>query len=273
LGFFEPIGRRRKRGVEASINAQWTSLRYGRSHFLERSAFIPHPLASGHPPWLPSPGDRLSSLLPCSCSSSRPSPMQSLPREPRTRRSPRFSTAGSRGARGRPDRSGARARRGRERAPAWRRKVPRASSRTSLASAGSGARWTLRSVPRWRRTFHSMTCPVAVLASLTTNTHIGPNSAVRKMKTLTTAQGRKIYGSKFWNIDDMTLLHACSTLDPRCDQGHYGPQFMSTFQACLPGTHLVHLITLNLSSLVATSLPSSVSAAIRELLACSRPND
>lgn len=28
----------------------------------------------------------------------------------------------------------------------------------------------------------------------------------------------------------MTLLHACSTLDPRCDQGHYGPQFMSTFR-------------------------------------------
>jgi hypothetical protein len=63
--------------------------------------------------------------------------------------------------------------------------------------------------------------------SLNPCTHTAPTSALRIMKTLTTSQGRRIYGSKFWNIDDMTLLHACSTLDPRCDQGHYGPHFMS----------------------------------------------
>mmetsp|Transcript_17164 Transcript_17164/g.41661 ORF Transcript_17164/g.41661 Transcript_17164/m.41661 type:complete len:602 (+) Transcript_17164:225-2030(+) len=52
-------------------------------------------------------------------------------------------------------------------------------------------------------------------------------NAMRMMKILTTDQGRQIYGSDlFWNIDDMTILHACSTTDPRCDQGHYGPHFM-----------------------------------------------
>ena len=54
-------------------------------------------------------------------------------------------------------------------------------------------------------------------------------NAMRMMKILTTDQGREIYKSDlFWNIDDMTILHACSTTDPRCDQGHYGPHVRFT---------------------------------------------
>mmetsp|Transcript_17165 Transcript_17165/g.41665 ORF Transcript_17165/g.41665 Transcript_17165/m.41665 type:complete len:241 (+) Transcript_17165:225-947(+) len=54
-------------------------------------------------------------------------------------------------------------------------------------------------------------------------------NAMRMMKILTTDQGRQIYKSDlFWNIDDMTILHACSTTDPRCDQGHYGPHVRFT---------------------------------------------
>ena len=56
-------------------------------------------------------------------------------------------------------------------------------------------------------------------------------NAMRMMKILTTDQGRQIYKSDlFWNIDDMTILHACSTTDPRCDQGHYGPHVRCTVQ-------------------------------------------
>ncbi|KAL3920083.1 MAG: hypothetical protein SGILL_003439, partial [Bacillariaceae sp.] len=58
-------------------------------------------------------------------------------------------------------------------------------------------------------------------------------AAMRTMKTMTTMQGRQIYGDLFWNIDDLTMLHACSTTDPRCDQGHYGPHFILFHRAYL----------------------------------------
>jgi hypothetical protein len=57
--------------------------------------------------------------------------------------------------------------------------------------------------------------------------------AMRIMKTTTTSEGRDLYGPRFWNIDDITMLHACSTTDPRCDQGHYGPQFMTFHRSYL----------------------------------------
>ena len=52
-------------------------------------------------------------------------------------------------------------------------------------------------------------------------------AAYWKLKTLTTAAGRKIYGSNFNNYDEITLLHACTIYDPRCDQGHFGPHFIT----------------------------------------------
>jgi len=47
------------------------------------------------------------------------------------------------------------------------------------------------------------------------------------VKNLTTQEGQKIYGKRFHNHDDMVMLHVCAVLDPRCDQGHFGPQFMT----------------------------------------------
>ena len=47
------------------------------------------------------------------------------------------------------------------------------------------------------------------------------------VKTLTTAEGQAVYGDKFVNYDEILLLHSCAVKDPRCDQGHYGPQFMT----------------------------------------------
>eukprot|EP00808_Paulinella_micropora_P024537 g71512.t1 len=57
--------------------------------------------------------------------------------------------------------------------------------------------------------------------------------AVWTMKNLSTAQGRALYGPNFNNHDDILYLHSCSTMDPRCDQGHYGPQFMTFHRAML----------------------------------------
>eukprot|EP00931_Biecheleriopsis_adriatica_P003998 TRINITY_DN105739_c0_g1_i1.p1 TRINITY_DN105739_c0_g1~~TRINITY_DN105739_c0_g1_i1.p1 ORF type:complete len:592 (-),score=97.17 TRINITY_DN105739_c0_g1_i1:37-1812(-) len=47
------------------------------------------------------------------------------------------------------------------------------------------------------------------------------------LKMLNTTQGQRRYGPDFHNHDDMLMLHACSTMDPRCDQGHFGPHFMT----------------------------------------------
>jgi len=53
------------------------------------------------------------------------------------------------------------------------------------------------------------------------------------LKTLTTAEGQAKYGPNFHNHDDMLMLHACATTDPRCDEGHFGPQFMTFHRALL----------------------------------------
>lgn len=50
---------------------------------------------------------------------------------------------------------------------------------------------------------------------------------------LLSVDGRRLYGSKFINYDDLTMLHACSVYDPQCDQGHYGPNFANFHRAYL----------------------------------------
>ena len=52
-------------------------------------------------------------------------------------------------------------------------------------------------------------------------------SAFWKLKTISTEKGRKMYGPNFNNYDEITLLHACTVYDPRCDQGHFGPHFIT----------------------------------------------
>ena len=52
-------------------------------------------------------------------------------------------------------------------------------------------------------------------------------SAFWKLKTISTDKGRKMYGPNFNNYDEITLLHACTVYDPRCDQGHFGPHFIT----------------------------------------------
>ncbi|CAK9108349.1 unnamed protein product [Durusdinium trenchii] len=54
-----------------------------------------------------------------------------------------------------------------------------------------------------------------------------------QVKTVKTLEGRKIYGKHFNNHDDMLILHSCATTDPRCDEGHFGPQFMTFHRALL----------------------------------------
>eukprot|EP00756_Hemistasia_phaeocysticola_P059187 Hpha_TRINITY_DN3590_c0_g1::TRINITY_DN3590_c0_g1_i1::g.25686::m.25686 len=53
------------------------------------------------------------------------------------------------------------------------------------------------------------------------------------LKNLTTAEGQAIYGKKFHNHDEMLLMHSCAVLDPRCDQGHFGPHFITFHRALL----------------------------------------
>eukprot|EP00965_Chrysotila_dentata_P238414 6202483-Pleurochrysis_carterae.AAC.2 len=53
------------------------------------------------------------------------------------------------------------------------------------------------------------------------------------MRNLTTEEGQALYGDKFISYDEVVLQHACSTTDPRCDQGHFGPQFMTFPRAFL----------------------------------------
>eukprot|EP00008_Paramoeba_atlantica_P007787 CAMPEP_0201488550 /NCGR_PEP_ID=MMETSP0151_2-20130828/18868_1 /ASSEMBLY_ACC=CAM_ASM_000257 /TAXON_ID=200890 /ORGANISM="Paramoeba atlantica, Strain 621/1 / CCAP 1560/9" /LENGTH=475 /DNA_ID=CAMNT_0047873865 /DNA_START=169 /DNA_END=1596 /DNA_ORIENTATION=- len=52
-------------------------------------------------------------------------------------------------------------------------------------------------------------------------------SAIWTMKNVSTEEGQKLYGPNFWNHDDLVVMHACAVRDPRCDQGHFGPQFMT----------------------------------------------
>jgi len=39
-------------------------------------------------------------------------------------------------------------------------------------------------------------------------------------------EGRKIYGDDFMNLNELVIKHAHAALDPRCDQGHFGPAFI-----------------------------------------------
>ena len=53
------------------------------------------------------------------------------------------------------------------------------------------------------------------------------------LKKYSTKDGQKIYGKHFFNYDEIILQHACSVWDPRCNQGHMGPQFMTFHRAWL----------------------------------------
>ncbi|CAE7598404.1 unnamed protein product [Symbiodinium natans] len=53
------------------------------------------------------------------------------------------------------------------------------------------------------------------------------------VKTLSEEEGQRKYGPNFHNHDDMLMLHSCATTDPRCDEGHFGPQFMTFHRALL----------------------------------------
>ena len=57
--------------------------------------------------------------------------------------------------------------------------------------------------------------------------------AMWEMKTKNTTEGQTLYGPRFKNHDEIVLLHACATLDRRCDQGHYSPAFMTFHRAML----------------------------------------
>lgn len=47
------------------------------------------------------------------------------------------------------------------------------------------------------------------------------------LKNTTQAEGEKKYGPYFVYYDEFLMQHACAVYDPRCDQGHEGPQFMT----------------------------------------------
>lgn len=53
------------------------------------------------------------------------------------------------------------------------------------------------------------------------------------VKNTPTPVGRALYGNRFYNHDELVLMHACSVKDPRCDQGHLGPHFLTFHRAFL----------------------------------------
>lgn len=53
------------------------------------------------------------------------------------------------------------------------------------------------------------------------------------MKNTSTADGQQRYGPHFVNFDDLSFWHACVVWDPRCDQGHLGPNFITWHRAYL----------------------------------------
>eukprot|EP00439_Symbiodinium_sp_Y106_P072335 s179_g13.t1 len=52
----------------------------------------------------------------------------------------------------------------------------------------------------------------------------------REWRTLSDEMKQKV-ADAFWK--DMLMLHSCATTDPRCDEGHFGPQFMTFHRALL----------------------------------------
>jgi hypothetical protein len=65
--------------------------------------------------------------------------------------------------------------------------------------------------------------------------------AFRIMVTEPTQKGREKYGKLYWNFQDLVAFHVCSVVDPRCDQGHFGPNFI-TF-------HTAYMLRIELSLL------------------------
>ena len=53
------------------------------------------------------------------------------------------------------------------------------------------------------------------------------------MNKTDTLKGREIYGKHFWNAQDLVVFHVCAVVDPRCDQAHFGPNFMTFHRAYL----------------------------------------
>jgi hypothetical protein len=53
------------------------------------------------------------------------------------------------------------------------------------------------------------------------------------MNTTDTLTGREKYGKHFWNAQDLVVFHVCAVVDPRCDQAHFGPNFMTFHRAYL----------------------------------------
>ncbi|KAI7837734.1 hypothetical protein COHA_008456 [Chlorella ohadii] len=53
------------------------------------------------------------------------------------------------------------------------------------------------------------------------------------MQSLSTASGRRLYGPKYISYDELIVKHAVATNDPRGDQGHNGPPFMTFHRAFL----------------------------------------
>lgn len=83
------------------------------------------------------------------------------------------------------------------------------------------------------------------------------------MPNLTTAEGQAWWGPNVMNYEKIVVLHGCTNLDPRCDQGHSGLvfaisqralvlQFENLFLAIDPKSGPYHTRTLLLKTKVAT---------------------
>lgn len=57
--------------------------------------------------------------------------------------------------------------------------------------------------------------------------------AVWTMRNHTGEEGRSRFGPDFVSYEELILLHTCSFADPRCDQGHFSPAFITFHRAML----------------------------------------
>jgi hypothetical protein len=69
--------------------------------------------------------------------------------------------------------------------------------------------------------------------TLDDKTRIKVGNAFQVMANIDTLSGRKKYGRHFWNAQDLVVFHVCAVVDPRCDQAHFGPNFMTFHRAYL----------------------------------------
>ena len=58
-------------------------------------------------------------------------------------------------------------------------------------------------------------------------------AAMNIMKTFSLTEGTALYGTKFRTLDYLIRKHAAAVLDSECDQGHYGPAFLTFHEALL----------------------------------------